>query len=625
MYKNFEEYPVYNGDDLGYTFNPFSSKFRLWAPTAEKVYLCLFKGDEKREIEMKRSEGGTWIVEVKENLKNTLYTYKILRKGELVETVDPYAKALTANGTHGVVIDLKDTDPPGWSEDVKPTFNNFVDAIIYELHVRDFSVHRDSGIKNKGKYLAFTEKGTSYKEVKTGLDHLVELGITHVHLLPIQDFASVDELKGGYNWGYDPYHYFVPEGSYAVDPNDPISRIKEVKEMILSLHRAGIRVVMDVVYNHTYTVLNSIFDKVEPGYFYRHNPDGSYSNGSGCGNETASEKPMVKKLIIDSLKYWVKEYHVDGFRFDLMGLHDIDAMEEIEKTLHSIEPSLLLYGEPWTAGPSVLPVEKQLLKGAQKGTRIAVFNDNFRNAIKGFPDDESKGFATGKKNAEKHIMRGVVGSIEYSAEIKDFTLNPQETVNYISCHDNLTLWDKISKSNPDATEEEKILMDKLATMIILTSQGIPFIHAGEEFLRTKNCNNNSFNAGDEINQLEWPRKLIYKEVFEYYQGLIKLRKEHPSFRMQTGEEIKSKLHFIKSPKNTIAFLISDNANNDPWEKITVIYNPTKSKVEVKLPQGNWKVVVDNRKAGILPIEKGDWTLSGSTLTVPPLSGMVLFS
>lgn len=625
MYKNFEEYPVYNGDDLGCAFNPLYSKFRLWAPTAEKVYLCLFKDDKKREIEMEKSEGGTWFITVNENLKNVLYTYKIFRKGEFVETVDPYAKALTANGTHGVVIDLKDTDPIGWSEDVKPPFDNPVDAIIYELHVRDFSVHRDSGIKNKGKYLAFTEKGTSYKGVKTGLDHLIELGITHVHLLPIQDFASVDELKEGYNWGYDPYHYFVPEGSYAVYPNDPISRIKEAKEMILSLHRAGIRVVMDVVYNHTYTVLNSIFDKVEPGYFYRHNPDGSYSNGSGCGNETASEGPMVKKLIIDSLKYWVKEYRVDGFRFDLMGLHDIDTMKEIEKTLHSIDPSLLLYGEPWTAGPSVLPVEKQFLKGAQKGTRIAVFNDNFRNAIKGFPDDESKGFATGKKNVEKDIMKGVVGSIEYSAEIKDFTLNPQETVNYVSCHDNLTLWDKISKSNPEATEEEKILMDKLATMIILTSQGIPFIHAGEEFLRTKKGNNNSFNAGDEINQLEWPRKLIYKEVFEYYQGLIKLRKEHPSFRMRTAEEIKSKLHFIKSPKNTIAFLISDNANSDPWKKITVIYNPTKSKVEVKLPQGNWKVVVDNKKAGILPIEKGDWTLSGNTLTVPPLSGMVLFS
>ncbi|WP_153039609.1 type I pullulanase [Thermoanaerobacter sp. YS13] len=625
MYKNFEEYAVYSGDDLGCIFNPLYSKFRLWSPTAEKVYLCLFKDNKKREIEMEKSENGTWFVEIKENLKNAFYTYNILRKGKFVETVDPYARALTANGTHGVVIDLKDTDPPGWSEDVKPPFDDPVDAVIYELHVRDFSFNKDSGIKNKGKYLAFTEKGSNYKGVKTGLDHLVELGITHVHLLPFQDFASVDELKGGYNWGYDPYHYFVPEGSYAVDPNDPLSRIKEVKEMILSLHRAGIRVVMDVVYNHTYSIFDSIFDKVEPGYFYRHNPDGSYSNGSGCGNETASERPMVKKLIIDSLKYWVKEYHVDGFRFDLMGLHDIDAMKEIEKILHSIDPSLLLYGEPWTAGPSVLPLEKQFLKGAQKGTRIAVFNDNFRNAIKGLPDDESKGFATGKKNVEKDIMKGVVGSIEYSSEIKDFALNPQETINYVSCHDNLTLWDKISKSNSEATEEEKILMDKLATMIIFTSQGIPFIHAGEEFLRTKRGNNNSYNAGDEINQLDWPRKLLYKEVFEYYQGLIKLRKEHPAFRMRTAEEIKSKLRFIKSPKNTIAFLISDNANNDPWGKIIVIYNPTKSKVDVKLPQGNWKVVVDNKKAGIFPIEKGDWTFSGNMLTVPPLSGMVLFS
>lgn len=574
---------------------------------------------------MEKSEGGTWFIDVKENLKNALYTYKILRKGQFVETVDPYAKALTANGTHGVVIDLRETDPPGWSEDVKPPFDNPTDAIIYELHVRDFSVHKDSGIKNKGKYLAFTERDTDYNGIKTGIDHLVELGVTHVHLLPIQDFASVDELKGGYNWGYDPYHYFVPEGSYALDLKDPLSRIKEVKEMILSLHKAGIRVTMDVVYNHTYTTFDSILDKVEPGYFYRHNPDGSYSNGSGCGNETASERPMMKKLMIDSLKYWVKEYHVDGFRFDLMGLHDIDTMKEIEKTLHSIEPSLLLYGEPWAAGPSALPMEKQFMKGAQKNTRIGVFNDNFRNAIKGFPDDESKGFATGEKNKEKDIMKGVVGSIEYSSEIKDFTQSPQETINYVSCHDNLTLWDKISKSNPDATEEERILMDKLSNMIILTSQGIPFIHAGEEFLRTKKGNNNSYNAGDEINQLEWPRKLKYKEVFEYYKGLIRLKKEHPAFRMRTEEEIKSKLSFIKTPKNTISFLISDNANNDPWKKIAVIYNPTKSEVDIKLPPGNWKVVVDNKKAGVIPIEKGDWAFLDNTLTVPPICGMVLFS
>lgn len=625
MYKNFEEYPVYNGDDLGYIFNPSFSKFRLWAPTAEKVYLCLIKGGEKKEIEMKKSEGGTWVAEVEENLKNTLYTYKILRNGKFVETVDPYAKSLTANGTHGVIIDLKETDPPEWSKDEKPPFDHPVDAIIYEVHVRDFSSHKDSGIKNKCKYLAFTEKGTNYRGVKTGVDHLVELGITHVHLLPIQDFASVDELKGGYNWGYDPYHYFVPEGSYAKDPENPISRIREVKEMIFSLHKAGIRVVMDVVYNHTYTTLNSIFDKVEPGYFYRHKPDGSYSNGSGCGNEIASERPMVKKLIIDSLKYWVKEYHVDGFRFDLMGLHDIDTMKEIEKVLHSIDPSLLLYGEPWTAGPSVLPLEKQFLKGAQKGTRIAVFNDNFRNAIKGLPDDDSKGFATGMQNLEKEIMKGVVGSIEYSDEIKDFTLNPEETINYISCHDNLTLWDKISKSNKDATEEERMRMDKLATMIILTSQGIPFIHAGEEFLRTKKGNHNSFNAGDEINQLEWPKKLIYNEIFEYYKGLIKLRKEHPSFRMRTAEEIKSNLRFLKSPKNTVAFLITDNNNKDSWKKIAVIYNPTNSEIQINLPEGNWKVVVDNKKAGTTPIEKGDWLLSENVLTVPPISGMVLLS
>ncbi|MGB9809719.1 MAG: alpha-amylase family glycosyl hydrolase, partial [Caldanaerobacter sp.] len=293
---------------------------------------------------MEKAEGGTWFKEVEGNIKNSLYTYKILRNGKIVETVDPYAKALTANGTHGVVVDLRDTNPAGWEKDTKPFFENPVDAIIYELHVRDFSIHKESGIKNKGKYLAFTENGTRYGEIKTGLDHLVELGITHLHLLPIQDFASVDETTGGYNWGYDPYHYFVPEGSYSQNPSDPVARIREVKEMILSLHKTGIRVILDVVYNHTYTTGDSILDKVEPGYFYRLKKDGTYSNGSGCGNETASERPMMKKLMIDSLKYWVKEYHVDGFRFDLMGLHDVDTMKEIEEELHKQDPTLLLYG-----------------------------------------------------------------------------------------------------------------------------------------------------------------------------------------------------------------------------------------------------------------------------------------
>lgn len=623
---NYDNYPIYEGCDLGALYSSTCTRFRIWAPTAEMIYLCIYNNDDIQQYEMRKSINGTWYTEVQGNLKSLFYTYKILRNGKLANTVDPYAKSLTPNGTKGVIIDLDDTNPDGWESDFKPPFKNPTDAIIYEMHVRDFSISHDSGIKNKGKYLAFAEKGTKGPEgVKTGLDHLVELGITHIHLLPIQDFASVDELKGGYNWGYDPYHYNVPEGSYSTNPANPVSRIKEVKEMVLSLHRAGIRVIMDVVYNHTYTTGSSIFDIIEPGYFYRHNPDGSCSNGSGCGNETASERPMMRKFMLDSLKYWVQEYHIDGFRFDLMALHDIETMKEIEKMLHNIDKTILIYGEPWMGGTTVLPQDKQVIKGAQKGLKFAVFNDNIRNGIKGFPDDETKGFATGENYLVNVIKNGIVGAIEYNEEIRDFAKSPCETINYVSCHDNLTLWDKIIKSNPEAAEEERIAMDKLCNMIVLTSQGIPLIHGGEEILRTKYGNHNSFNAGDKINQIDWSRKVKYKDVFEYYKGLIELRRKHPAFRMAAAYDIKENLSFIESPENTAAFILKNNAYGDEWHKIAVVYNPTKSNAEVKLPEGKWNVVVDNKKAGVVSIKNGNWKIKGDILSVPPICGMVLYS
>lgn len=626
MLNNYEHYPVYNGSDLGVSYIKDKSAFRLWAPTADKVYLRLYKKDNIEEYEMQKSAGGTWYIELSGDLKGLQYTYKILRNSKEVESVDPYAKALTANGAKSVIIDLRETNPKDWENDIKPTFNSPTDAIIYEIHVRDFSIHNDSGIINKGKYLAFTEGGTvGPNNVKTGLDHLKELGITHVHILPIQDFASVDEIKGGYNWGYDPYHYFVPEGSYSKDPSDPLSRIKEVKEMVMSLHKAGIRVIMDVVYNHTHTIGNSIFDKIEPGYFYRHNPDGSYSNGSGCGNETASERPMMRKLMIDSLKYWIEEYHIDGFRFDLLALHDIDTVREIEKEIHLIDPSILLYGEPWTGGPSALPVSKQIVKGAQHGLKVSVFNDNIRNGIKGLPDDDSKGFATGQSGLINVIKQGIVGGIKYNDNIGDFTLNPSESINYVSCHDNLTLWDKIEKSNHYDDENTRIAMDKLCNMIVLTSQGIPFIHAGEEMLRTKKGCHNSYNAGDDINAIDWSRKAKYHDVFEYYKGLISLRRKHPAFRMKNAEDIRQNLSFIESPDGTIVFTLDGRPCHDSFNKIIVIYNPLRNDVKINLPEGNWHVVVDDMKAGTTSIDSGNWKIENNTVTVPPICGMVLYS
>ncbi|MDI6604033.1 MAG: type I pullulanase [Thermoanaerobacteraceae bacterium] len=645
---DYENYPVYEGNDLGANYGYKGTGFRLWSPTADKVVLQLYKNDLIEDYDMKKDINGTWYIYIDGNLDNVSYTYKIIRNKNIVVTVDPYAKALTVNGTTGVVIDLSKTNPEGWDNDIKPPFDKPTDAIIYEMHVRDFSASPDSGIKNKRKYLAFTEINTTGPDgIKTGLSHLTELGITHIHLLPIQDFESVNELEenydwgytphlipkdipactlaGTYNWGYDPYHYFVPEGSYSTDPTNPAARIKEAKEMVLALHKAGIRIIMDVVYNHTFITGKSIFDMVEPGYFYRHNPDGSYSNGSGCGNETASERPMMKKLILDSLKYWITEYHIDGFRFDLMALHDIDTIKEIEKIVHNIDPSILIYGEPWAGGQSALSPDKQFVKGRQYGLSVSVYNDNIRNTIKGFPDDDSRGFATGKIGLENEIKRGVVGSIKYNDVIWDFALNPSESINYVSCHDNLTLWDKIAKSNPEDTEKTRIQMDKLCNMIILTSQGIPFIQGGEEMLRTKQGINNTYNSGDAINQIDWSRKAKYKDVFEYYKGLINLRRHHPAFRINDAENVRRNLYFIESPANTVAFVLSGKPLGDSWCNIAVVYNPNKNNINIKLPHSNWMVVVDDMHSGIEPLDKGNWKIENDNLTVPPICGMVLYS
>lgn len=625
MQNGYEHYPIYNGTDLGVIYTKEKSLFRVWSPTAEGVTLMLINNGTN-QYNMKKSDDGTWALEIHGDLKNTQYIYKILRKKVEVEVVDPYAKALTANGKYGVIVDLDETNPDGWNDDIKPDFHNPTEAIIYEIHLRDFSMNPYSGIRNKGKYLSFTETNAiGPNGIKTGIDHLKELGITHVQLMPIQDFLSVDELKGGYNWGYDPYHYFVPEGSYSMDPNDPLSRIKEVKKMVMALHKEGIRVIMDVVYNHTYTIGDSIFDKIEPGYFYRHNLDGSYSNGSGCGNETASERPMMRKLIIDSLIYWINEYHIDGFRFDLLALHDINTVKNIEKEIHSIDPAILLYGEPWSGGQSALPLSKQIVKGAQNGLKISVFNDNIRNSIKGYPDDDSKGFATGNLSYINDVKRGIVGSIKYSDEIQDFALEPTESINYVSCHDNLTLWDKIAKSNQSQDEATRIAMDKLCNLIILTSQGIPFLQGGEEILRTKNGNPNSYNAGDEINAIDWSRKVKYHDIFDYYKGLIELRKNHPVFRMFRAEDIRKNLSFIDSPMGTIAFTLNGLNYGDSWDTIFVIYNSLVYSVKVNLTVNKMYVVVDDKHAGITPINNGNWLFDNNSIIVPPICGMVLFS
>ncbi len=609
----------YDGDDLGNNYSKDSTSFRVWAPTAQGVKVRIYTSafDTKGlDYPMSKDIQGTWYIKLKGDYKDKYYTY-IVDHGEIVnEAVDPYVKAVSTNSTRGMIIDLAETNPRGWDNLKKPIQKNFTDAILYEMHVRDYSISPESGTVHKGKYLGLVEKGTiTANGIKTGIDHLKELGVTHIHLLPTFDFASVDDTRDDqYNWGYDPRLYNVPQGTYSTDASSGYKRIREFKEMVKGLNEAGIRVVMDVVYNHTYTVGDSPFDLIVPKYFYRTDEYGNYSNGSGCGNEIASERPMVRKFIVDSVKYWAKEYKVDGFRFDLMALHDVETMKEVERVLHQIDPNIIIYGEPWQAGGSPLPQEQQFTKGKQKGKNIAVFNDNFRDAIKGDNNGEAKGYATGEMAHKDAVITGLMGAIN------DFTLSPTESINYVSAHDDLTLWDKIEKSNSNSTLEDRILMNLLCNGIILTAQGIPFLHGGVEMLRTKYGVHNSYNSPDNVNQIEWSRKERYYEEFLYLKGLIKLRKAHRAFRMTDAKMVMEHFEILDSPDGSIAFHLKDNANGDTWKDILVIYNPNAFEVLVNFPYPCWNMVVSDKRAGVETLA----TVEGDTVSVPKISMMVLY-
>ncbi len=587
----------YAGNDLGYTYSARKTAFRVWAPTAADVQLLLYKSEDgpaSKQIAMQPGQQGTWCTSVAMSLANWYYLYQVNVQGQTHTVVDPYVKALAPNAARGMIVDMAAINPEHWANDHYRTLTNPVDAVIYETHVRDFSIAANSGMSNKGKYLAFTERNTTGpgpQNVATGVDSLLQLGITHVQVLPVFDFASIDETKPEqYNWGYDPRTYNVPQGAYATTPHGS-ARIGEYKQMIQSLHGAGIGVIMDVVYNHTFAINDSAFDLLVPHYYYRTDDYGRYSSGSGCGNEIASERPMVQKFILDSLQYWVREYHVDGFRFDLMALLGVDTMKAAVQNLRALNPDILVYGEPWTGGVSALPVQQLVYKGRQKGLGLGVFNDNIRNGLIGSVFDHSaQGFAMGAPFKVDSIKRGVQGSIY------DFTDAPGETINYVTSHDNLTLWDKIADCNPRDSEADRIKMDKLAQAVVLTSQGVPFIQGGEEFLRTKSGNDNSYNAGDAINQFDWERKAIYQNVFDYYAGLIQLRRQHPAFRMITAQDINTHLNFLDSAPNTIAFTLGEHANGDPWKYILVIYNPNRSEVAFNLPGGEWTIVGTQNKA-----------------------------
>jgi pullulanase len=604
---NFDLYPVYNGKDLGLTYRRGSSFFRIWSPPAEQAELVLYDkalgGEAMQRFEMRRAEPGTWTVTAGGDLRGKFYAFRVMINGKWHNEVpDPYAKAVGVNGRRAMVVDLAESNPEGWALDKSPVTVNPVDAVVYELHVRDASIYKGSGIRNKGLFLGLTETGTrNAAGLSTGLDHLRELGVTHVHLMPSYDFFTVDETrpdKPQYNWGYDPLNYNVPEGSYATNAEDGLTRIREFKQLVKTLHDNGIKVVMDVVYNHTMLTEDSWFNQLVPGYYYRQDAKGNFSNATACNNETASERPMFRKFMIESVQYWVEQYHVDGFRFDLMGVHDIVTMNMISDELHRLKPDILLYGEGWTAGASPLSEGMRAVKkNAAQLRNIAVFSDDLRDGIKGSVFEHAdRGFASGKAGMEESIKFGVVGAMKHSQvdysrvnySREPYAAYPANVVSYCECHDNHCLWDKLAISAADRSEAERKEMHKLALGITLTSQGISFLHAGTEFLRTKFGVENSFESGDSINQIDWDLKTKNKDVFDYVQALISMRKAHPGFRMTGASLVASNIEFLTADSNLISYVINSEAVGDSWKKILVVYNGSGAARKVDLPSGKWK-------------------------------------
>jgi pullulanase len=622
---------LYYDGPLGTFYTPQYTEFYVWTPVSKSVKLLLYQTSEQDQpafvVDMQRNEKGVWYTRLDKDLDGWFYRYRYESYGKIREGVDPYAKALSLQGKFGAIVDMRKADPEDWQQDSYVKLDSYVDAIIYEIHIADMTGSWTSNVKNKSSYLGLIEEGTiGPNGVTTGLEHIKELGVTHVHILPIYDFYTGDEVKrdfeNQYNWGYDPYHYMVPEGCYSSDPSNPKTRIYEVKKMVQTFHKNGIGVIMDVVFPHTYGVGEfSVFDQAVPYYYYRLGKMGQYLNESSCGNTTNSERLMMRRYILDTVVHWAKEYHVDGFRFDQMGLIDRKTMAMVEKTLRQINPSVIIYGEPW-GGWGVQP---RFGKSQLLDLRIAVFNDGIRDGIRGSVfDPKAKGFVMGSVGKEIKIKRGVVGSINYDNKlIADFAYSPEQTINYVACHDNHTLWDKnvlAAKSDRrEWSEEELKSAQKLAAAILLTSQGVPFFHAGQDFCRTKQFNENSYNAPISINALDYERKAQFIDVFEYHKGLIKLRKSHPAFRLRTADDIRKHITFLESPKKVVAFLINEHVNNDPWEGILVIFNGDIVEHELILPDGEWNVVVDKERAGVDLLYK----LSG-TIEIPPISAMVMY-
>ena len=621
---------TYSGNDLGNTYSKASTKFRVWAPTASKVSLLTFATattltSGATEVPMTSDVNGTWVTTLSGDKNGLIYMYRVTVDGTTNDAVDPYVRATTINGLLGVVVDLSQTNPVGWNN-TKPKFSgNPTDASIYELHVRDLSIDPSSGVPaaHQGKYLAFTDVKTSYKGTPTGVAHIKSLGVTHVELQPIFDFQSVDESAPSFNWGYDPQNFNVPEGSYSSDPANPTKRIVELKSAVQSLHNQGLRVIMDVVYHHVFNANTYSESLIVPGYFFRTDSNGDLTNGSGCGNDVADERSMAAKFINDSFKYWTTEYHIDGFRIDQMGQMSITTVNQARKSLSAIDPSILMLGEGWY-GASSLPIESAATQGnIAKVPGVAAFNDQIRDGAKGsvFNTTEA-GFVSGIFAKAPDVKAGIVGNTAYNGNLdnKWTTSSPAQSINYVESHDNQTVFDKLTSSVPGATASTIIKMDQMSAVIVYLSEGVPFIQAGQEFLRSKGGNGNSYNASDEVNSLKWSTLPTNIAVNNYYKGLLALRNAHPAFRLSTASAIKANLSFIPTLDGVIAYSLDGAKSKDSWKKIVVAYNATSTPSKVTLPSGGkWSLVVSGNVAGTKVLS----SMSGSQVTVPALGSIVL--
>ena len=628
----FEEKYTYTGDDLGATWTKEKTTFRVWAPTADAVKVNLYESgtpdtdDLVEQITMEQDVNGTWVASKEGDLNGVYYTYLVTVNGAENEACDPYARTTGVNGKRAMVIDLSSTNPEGWDEDTDPhAGNNITDDVIYELHIRDLAMDENSGIKNAGKFLGLTETGTTTPNgTPTGIDHIKDLGITHIHLLPVYDYASVDETaldEPQFNWGYDPENYNVPEGSYSTDPYHGEVRVKEMKQMVKSLHDNDLSVIMDVVYNHVYNAGSFNFNLIVPDYFSRVDENGTYSNGSGCGNDTASERSMVRKYIVDSVCYWADEYHIDGFRFDLVGLLDTDTINEIVEEVHKDHPNVIFYGEGWELDTTTT---KDCTLATQKNSEetpdFAYFSDTIRDLLKGHVFDTSTiGYVSGETGDEEEVEKCFMGA-------SDWCKSPTQTINYISCHDNMTLIDRITRSTTGASKEDRVKMNNLAAAIYLTAEGTPLMQAGEEFLRTKKnasggFEENSYASSDSVNSLKWAtlEEEEYQNVYQYYKGLIAFRKDHPVLRLTDAKDVAAHVTPVEGlDANVTAFDITGGVNGETADNMYVIFNPNQEETKVTLPDGTWSVYINGEKAGTESLGE----VSGEA-TVDPISALVL--